>query len=391
MSRVHAASSRSHGGSEALGSLTAAVRGDVGRILGDLLRQARMRRRDLVGLVFVGNSVMHHLFLGLPVESFGEAPYVPLQDEGVKFSPAEMDLRLSPSARAYFLPLFSGFVGADALGVALALDLGRKNLSKPVLALDLGTNVEILLAGPGGNLWCASTPAGPAFEGGEIRCGMPSVPGAISGVDVREGRLEIHTIEGAPPAGICGTGLIEAVGCLLDLGVLEDSGRMLPAEELPPGVSESVRARIVEKDGGRHFVLEEAARSASGSPIYLDQWDVRQLQSAKAAVRAGAELLLREAEIEWKALGDIYLAGAFGTYLRPERAVRIGLLPPLPADRIHIAHNAAGSGGRLALLSRAKLAQADELKRKAQFVELAGRPEFQDAFIQAISFPEDKR
>ena len=319
------------------------------------------------------------------MESFGEAPYVPLKDEGVKFSPVKMDLRLSPSARAHFLPLFSGFVGADALGVALALDLGRKNLSKPVLALDLGTNVEILLASPGGNLWCASTPAGPAFEGGEIRCGMSSVPGAISGIDVREGRLEIRTIEGAPPAGICGTGLIETAGCLLELGVLDDSGRILPAEELPPGVPESIRARIVEKDGGRQFILA-AARSASGSPVYLEQWDVRQLQSAKAAVRAGADLLLQEAGIEWEALGGIYLAGAFGAYLRPERAVRIGLLPPLPADRIHIAHNAAGSGGRLALLSRAKLAQASELKRKAQFVELAGRPEFQDAFIQLLFF-----
>lgn len=393
MSRVQAASSRSHGGNEALGSLTAAVREDVDRILADLLRQARVRRRDLVTLVFVGNSVMHHLFFGLPVESFGVAPYVPLKDEGVKFSPTDLGLRLPPSTRAHFLPLFAGFVGADALGVALALDLGRKSLSKPVLALDLGTNVEILLAGPGGNLWCASTPAGPAFEGGEIRCGMPSAPGAISEIDIREGRLEIRTIEGAFPAGICGTGLIETVGCLLDLGVLEDSGRILPAEELPSGVSESVRARIVEDDGcrhGRQFVLEEEARSASGSPIFLDQWDVRQLQSAKAAVRAGAELLLQVAGIEWEALGDIYLAGAFGAYLRPERAVRIGLLPSFPTDRIHIVHNAAGSGGRLALLSREKLAQADELKRKAQFVELAGRPEFQDAFIQAISFPKGK-
>lgn len=387
MSRVHAASSRSRGGQDALGSLTATVREDVDRVLDDLLRQARMRRRDLVGLVFVGNGVMHHLFFGLPVESFGEAPYVPLQDEGVTFSPAELNLRLPPSAKAHFLPLFSGFIGADAMGVALALDLGRKNLSAPVLALDLGTNVEILLATPGEELWCASTPAGPAFEGGEIRCGMPSAPGAISEVDAREGRLEIRTIEGAPPAGICGTGLIEAVGCLLDLGVLEGSGRILSAEELPPRVPESVRSRIAQKDGGRHFVLAEAAQTASGAPIYLNQRDVRHLQSAKAAVRAGAELLLKEAGIGWKALDGIYLAGAFGASLRPESALRIGLLPPFPAGRIHVVHNAAGSGGRLALLSRAKLAQANELKRKARFVELAGRQEFQDAFIQAIPFP----
>ncbi len=241
MARVHAASRREHGGNEALDELTAAVRKDVDRILGDLLRQARVRRRDVISLVFVGNSVMHHLFFGLPVESFGMAPYVPLKDEGVRFSPADLGLRLPRSARAHFLPLFAGFVGADALGVALALDLGRKNLSKPVLALDLGTNVEILLACPDGNLWCASTPAGPAFEGGEISCGMSSVPGAISEIDINGEHLEIRTIEGSPPAGICGTGLIEVAGCLLDLVFLGVSGRILPADVLTAGVPYVVR------------------------------------------------------------------------------------------------------------------------------------------------------
>jgi uncharacterized 2Fe-2S/4Fe-4S cluster protein (DUF4445 family) len=388
MARVHAASRREHGGKEALDELTSTVREDVDRVLGDLLRQTRVRRRDVISLIFVGNSVMHHLFFGLPVETFGVAPYVPLKDEGTGFSPADLGLRLPPSARAHFLPLFAGFVGADALGVALALDLGREELEKPLLSLDLGTNVELLLACPDGNLWCTSTPAGPAFEGGEIRCGMSSVPGAISEIDINGEHLEIRTIEGSPPAGICGTGLIEVAGCLLDLGVLDYSGRILPAEESPAGVPESVRRRIVEKEGVRRFILEEAGRSASGSPIFLDQWDVRKLQSAKAAVKAGANLLLREAGVEWGELETVFLAGAFGTYLRPGRAVRIGLIPPLPEDKVRVVHNAAGSGGRLALLSREKLAHGVELKEKVRNVELAGRSEFQDAFLHAIPFPK---
>ncbi len=387
MARVHAASQREHGGKEALDELTSAVREDVDRILGDLLRQARVRRRDMISLIFVGNSVMHHFFFGLPVESFGVAPYVPLKDEGMGFSPADLGVRLPSSARAHFLPLIAGFVGADALGVALALDLGREELKKPLLALDLGTNVEILLACQDGNLWCTSTPAGPAFEGGEIRCGMSSVPGAISEIDVIEDHLEFRTIESSPPAGICGTGLIEVVACLLDLGVIDNSGRILPAEESLEGVPESVRRRIVEKDGVRRFILEEAGRSASGSHIFLDQWDVRKLQSAKAAVMAGANILLREAGIEWGELETVFLAGAFGAHLRSGRAARIGLIPPLPEDRVRIVHNAAASGGRLALLSREKLAQAAELKVMTRNVELAGHPEFQDAFVQAIPFP----
>ncbi|MDP7168091.1 MAG: ASKHA domain-containing protein, partial [Nitrospinota bacterium] len=153
------------------------------------------------------------------------------------------------------------------------------------------------------------------------------------------------------------------------------------------GVPESVRRRIVEKDGVRRFILEEAGRSASGSHIFLDQWDVRKLQSAKAAVMAGANILLREAGIEWGELETVFLAGAFGAHLRSGRAARIGLIPPLPEDRVRIVHNAAASGGRLALLSREKLAQAAELKVMTRNVELAGHPEFQDAFVQAIPFP----
>ena len=359
MSRVQAASSRSQGGNGALGSLTAAVREDVDRILGDLLRQARMRRRDLVGLVFVGNSVMHHLFFGLPVESFGEAPYVPLKDEGAEFSPADLGLRLPPSARAHFLPLFSGFVGADALGVALALDLGRKVLKKSLLALDLGTNVELLLACPDGNLWCTSTPAGPTFEGGEIRCGMSSVPGAISEIDINGENLEIRTIEGSPPAGICGTGLIEAAGCLLDLGVLDRFRAHLAGGGIPPGCAgKRPPPGLLRREGRPSFCSGRVGAIGFGLSCFSRPVGCEAASKCQGGGqgRSGTSAAARRASNGRRSAKPFISQGAFGTNLQAREALFV-LACFLLRSRwieIHIVQNAAGSGGRLALLSRAK-------------------------------------
>jgi len=387
MTRVLAASPAERGGKDALARLSRAVRRDVDEVLTDLLRRVRAKRRHLIALIFVGNSVMHHLFLGLPVESFGFAPYAPLRKEGVAFRPAEKGIRLPPSSRAHFFPLLAGFVGADAVGVALALNLDRTKGDRAILALDLGTNVEILLGIPGESLWCASTPAGPAFEAGEIRCGMTSGPGAVCEVDVRDGEISLRTIEDAPPRGICGTGLIDAAAGLLECGVIDPTGRMRGAEELPAGTPEDIRRRIFEAGGSRKFMLWGDASPLSANGVYLDQWDVRKLQAAKAAVRAGVGLLLAEAGLGWGDVGDVCLAGAFGTSLRPEKILRIGLIPEKPPEHIRSVGNAAASGARLALLSRTELKRAGEIQERVQYVELAGRPEFEKAFIEAIPFP----
>jgi uncharacterized 2Fe-2S/4Fe-4S cluster protein (DUF4445 family) len=384
MTRVLAASPPDAGGKGAAEELTRAVRRDVDQVLTDLLRQVRARRPQVAGLVLVGNSVMHHLFMGMAVESFGAAPYMPLASGGVAFSPRDLGIRLDASSKAHFLPLLAGFVGADAVGVALALGLDRPERESVSLALDLGTNVEILLGVPGGEIWCASTPAGPAFEGGEIRSGMGAGPGAICGMDVREGDFVLRTIGDLSAAGICGTGLIEAVAGLLDLGVIDPSGRFRAAAGPGKALPESLARRLLDGDGERGFLLALGGRLG---PVVLGQWDVRKLQAAKAAVRAGADLLLKEAGLRWDEVREVFLAGAFGTHLRPERAVRIGLLPPESADRVRVVNNAAASGGRLALLSRAELERATALKSKARYVELAGRKEFQECFIGALPFP----
>ncbi|MBI3126929.1 MAG: DUF4445 domain-containing protein [Candidatus Tectomicrobia bacterium] len=381
MTRVLAASPRETGGGGAGEELTRAVRHDVDFLLTDLLRSIRARRSQVAGLVFAGNSVMHHLFLGMPVESFGTAPYAPLADGGVPFRPREAGLRLPASAEAHFLPLLAGFVGADAVGVALALGLGRPERKSVCLALDLGTNVEILLGTPGGGIWCASTPAGPAFEGGEIRCGMGVGPGAICAMEPGEGDFTLRTVGGLSASGICGTGLIEAAAGLLDLGVVDPSGKIRAAAALKEG---PLRRRIIEEEGGRGVLLGGGGK---GGAVVLTQGDVRKLQAAKAAVRAGAELLLQEAGLRWGQVDEVCLAGAFGAHLRPERACRIGLLPRESAGRVRVVNNAAASGARLALLSRAELARASSLKSKARYVELAGRKDFQDSFIEELAFP----
>jgi uncharacterized 2Fe-2S/4Fe-4S cluster protein (DUF4445 family) len=383
MTRVLAAGPREAGGGESGEDLTRAVRGDVDALLTDLLRPIRARRGQVAGLVFVGNSVMHHLFMGMAVESFGAAPYRPLADGAMAFRPRDLGLRLPAPAEARFLPLLAGFVGADAVGVALALGLDRPGRTTVSLALDLGTNVEILLGTPEGRIWCASTPAGPAFEGGEIRCGMGAGPGAVCAMEAGEGDFSLRTIGELPPAGICGTGLIEAAAGLLDLGVIDPSGRIrggAPGDGLPA----PLRRRLVEEDGTRGVLLAEGGQAG---PVVLTQMDVRKLQAAKAAVRAGVELLLRDAGFRWEEVGEVCLAGAFGAHLRPERACRIGLLPRLPLDRVRVVNNAAASGARLALLSRSELARASDLKGQAGYVELAGRREFEESFIEALPFP----
>jgi uncharacterized 2Fe-2S/4Fe-4S cluster protein (DUF4445 family) len=388
MARVLAATPRARGGEDARDQLTRAVRRDIDMLLTSLLRQIRARKRHLLSLVFVGNSVMHHLFLGIPVESLGIAPYVPVIEEDVAFRPRDLGLRLPSSARAHFLPLLTGFVGADAVGVALAVGLDHPCREKAELALDLGTNVELLLGMPDGVIWCASTPAGPAFEGGEIRSGMLFGPGAISAMDVEGEKFRFRTIDGLAPVGICGTGLVDVVAGLLDLGVIEPSGRVRTAEELARDKSDELCCRIFEEDGRRGFLLAESENPTLARRIVLDQWDVRKLQAAKAAVRAAGDLLLQTAGIAWEDVGAIHLAGAFGTHLLPERAARIGLLPPLPLDRVRVVNNAAASGARLALLSRADLKRASDLKKRTRYVELAGRTKFQDAFFEALPFPE---
>ncbi|HHW13413.1 MAG TPA: DUF4445 domain-containing protein, partial [Firmicutes bacterium] len=294
---------------------------------------ARLKRA-----VAVGNPAMHHLLLGLDVESLAKVPHEPAVN-APREEPAEaLGLALAEEARVYLPPLIGGFVGSDALAVGLAEGLLAPG--KPRLALDLGTNGEVLLASPGG-VYACSTAAGPAFEGAGLRCGMRAEPGAIIGAEPGE-PLRLTTVAGEPPRGLAGSGALATVATLVALEALSPDGRVRSPGELPGPAWPGLPERLVELPGGhRAVVLVPAAASATGEDIVLTQQDVRQLQLAKGAVRAALTVLLGRAGLDASDLEEVLLAGAFGQGLAPESALAAGLLPPIPASRLRPVGNAA--------------------------------------------------
>ncbi|MHC4500285.1 MAG: ASKHA domain-containing protein [Planctomycetota bacterium] len=269
-------------------------------------------------------------------------------------------------------------MGADTTAVALATDID--SAEQITLAVDIGTNGELVLAA-NGKLYAASCAAGPAFEGARIRCGSRAVEGAIQGVIVNSGDIDLDVIGDCPPRSICGSGLIDAVAVMLDLGIIDKSGRFADpgtlGERLPPAIA----SRISKKGGEASFEL-----AAVQERVVLTQADIRQVQLAKGAIRAGIRLLLQRVGLEDTEIKRILLAGAFGNYIRRESALRMGLLPDVPAERIHFVGNAACSGAEMILVSSNCRDMARELARKIEYIEIAHEREFESVFAEAMRF-----
>lgn len=342
-----------------------------------LAQKAAADPAEIGAATIVGNTAMHHLFLGLEVEQLGLAPYVPAATGALTFPARQVGLAIQPAATVYMLPCVAGFAGSDLAACLLATRLWESDT--PRLVIDLGTNGELLLGDRHGVLAC-SAPAGPAFEGGAISQGMRATAGAIQSVwpvtGPRGADLAVDVIDNAEPSGLCGSGLVDAVAALLDTSLLDPGGRMRtdPAG-LPPGLGQ----RLTTAVGG-------AAVRLAG-PVVLTQKDVRQLQLAKGAIRSGADVLLAERGIAPDDLAEICLAGTFGNYIREESALAIGLLPPVPAERVRPIGNAAAAGARLALISRVARESLEREVARVRHVPLATRPDYQDVFIEATSFP----
>jgi uncharacterized 2Fe-2S/4Fe-4S cluster protein (DUF4445 family) len=341
---------------------------------------AGLELHAITQLVAVGNPTMLHALQGLPLDGLGVAPYQGIAYEAWEGDTGALGIPL-PTARAMLLPGILAHVGADTVAAILATGLDRPGA--PRLLLDLGTNTELVLAGPEGIL-CTSAAAGPAFEGASIRCGMRAVPGAIEQVRIAaDGLLQLHTIADAPALGICGSGLVDAVAELLRAGVIEPSGRMRGAAELAPG---PLAAHLAEHDGERVVRLADGARG----PVVLTASDVRELQLVKGSIASAVSLLLAEAGLRVGDLDEVLLAGAFGSYVRLSSALALGLLPPVPPERVRFVGNAAGAGARLALVDRRARERAVRVARGARFIELAGRPDYQEAFVAMLPFPESQ-
>jgi uncharacterized 2Fe-2S/4Fe-4S cluster protein (DUF4445 family) len=331
----------------------------------------------IVDAVVVGNTAMHHLLVGLPVEQLARAPYVPAVTSALDVKAHDLGLRFAPGATVHLLPNVAGYVGADH--VAMLLATGVAQAQGVVLAIDIGTNTEVCLANKGTmtSLSCAS---GPAFEGAHIKHGMRAADGAIEHLRLVDGRVEYQTIGDVPPVGLCGSGILDALAQLFQAGVVDTRGRM------------AEHPRVREYDGMREFVIASEEELEAGRPaITLTQKDVRELQLAKGALRTGIETLLERNKVATSDIDQVIIAGAFGTYIDIASAIGIGMLPKLPLNRFRQVGNAAGMGAKLALISRSKRDEAQNLASRIGYVELAADPDFGRTFAQAMYLGETAR
>jgi uncharacterized 2Fe-2S/4Fe-4S cluster protein (DUF4445 family) len=254
------------------------------------------------------------------------------------------------------------------------------------LAVDVGTNGELALRRDGVMMVC-STAAGPALEGAALSCGMHASNGAVEHVNFTEKDVECEVIGGIAPIGLCGSGIIDLMAELLDSGIVDQLGRIVSPEELPAGISPFLAERIVTVDDQPAFLVSEEDGNGAGRRVLLTQKDIRQIQLAKGAISAGITLLLKEMSLTIEEIDEILLAGAFGNYIRKRSAQRIGLLPPVPEERIRFVGNAASTGAKMALLSRSTRKNADRISICARHIELAALPDFMNAFMDSTMFP----
>jgi len=369
---------------DGLQQLQAAVLDGVNRIIDELERKSGVARAQVYELVFAGNTTMQQILCGIDPSALGELPFVPAFRDAIEFRASSLRLHAPPQARVYVFPQIGGFVGGDTVAGILATRLDRS--PRPALLVDIGTNGEIVLAHDG-KLLATSVAAGPAFEGARIVNGMRATTGAIEKI-ILDGDVRINVIGNAKPSGICGTGLIDAAAELLRTGLLDPSGRLLGAAEAPVAVPPALRARLVESGPEVNFLLVAAADSATREPIYLYQRDLRELQLANGAIRAGINILLGVAGLNPMDLDSVLLAGAFGNFIRRNHARRIGMLPPIPSNRIRFVGNTASFGAKRALLSSQEKTCASEILRKVQHVDLSLSPDFQVEFGAAMLFPD---
>lgn len=326
----------------------------LGELTGELARQAGIDPAQIQCTAVVGNTAMHHLLLGIDPRPLVTPPYMPRQTDA-QILPAQTLLPVSGQIRV--LPNIAGFVGADTVGCLTATRFDQRQ--ELTLMIDIGTNGEMVLGDSRRRVAC-STAAGPAFEGAKISQGMRGSPGAIDHVSVQDGGLVCHVIGEEQARGLCGSGLLDLVACLLELGVIDESG-----------------------------CLEGKTYTIPGTSVCLTQSDVREVQLAKAAIRAGIELMCSHLGTAPEQIRTVLLAGAFGNYLNPRSACRIGMIPPCLLERIQPIGNAAGAGARLCALSQAEFAYSQRLARQTEFLELASKPDFQDRFVDALEFCEE--
>ncbi len=370
---------------EALERLQSLAARTLDELAQEVCAEAGVDPAHVYEVAIAGNATMTALVLGIDPEPLGVAPFVMSSAQPPVVLAAELGLHLHPRARAVMFPALGAYVGGDIVAGMLATGMDRDKRTR--LFIDVGTNCEIVLS-DGDTIVSTAAPAGPAFEGGAIRCGMRAAEGAIEVVKIDPAvGVALQVIGDVTPKGLCGSGLVDAVAEMVRVGLLDGSGRFI-TEEAATESAPALADRFAKVGEERVFVLHRPTPDSDiGDCVYLSQRDVRELQFGKAAIATGWTLLLEELGLEHADVQQVLLAGSFGSYLSPASAVRIGLVPKLPVLRIVSAGNVAGEGAKMALLSLRERAGAATLLEEVKYVELSDRPEFNDRFIDQLAFP----
>ncbi|MFX0149019.1 MAG: ASKHA domain-containing protein [Candidatus Hodarchaeota archaeon] len=326
----------------------------------------------VVDVCIVGNTAMHHLFIGLPVKQLGRAPYIPAVKHSLDVKARELGLNVAKGAYIHFLPNIAGFVGADHVAMLLASELYKTK--KNVIGIDIGTNTEVALS-VGGDITTLSCASGPAFEGARIKHGMRASKGAIEKVMIRNNKVEFSVIGDVNPVGICGSGILDTVSQLRQQKIIDSRGRL------------QVHDLVRQRQNIREFLLVLEKDSAIGQDIVLTQHDISEIQLAKAAIRTGINILLYECGINDEEIDKVVIAGAFGTYINVESAIKIGMFPFIPINKFKQVGNAAGIGAKLCLISKEYRSIAESIANRAKYLELTIHPKFSHEFSHSLQIP----
>lgn len=343
-----------------------------------MCHEAKIEPSDICDTVAVGNTVMHHIFLGIDPQLLARSPYQPNVRESVTIPSRDLGLRVDPGARIYLPPIIAGYVGADATADILATGIYKSPTVS--LLIDVGTNTEVVL-GNTKRLAACSCASGPALEGGCIECGMRAETGAIEQVYIDPRNLEpgYKTIGGTEPRGICGSGIVDAIASMLKCGIIDSRGKIHQKPD-----TRRVRTRNAQTE----FVLVWSEDTQSHArDLAISQRDVQQIQLAKAAIYSAVSILMKRLRITADEIGRVFLAGAFGTYVDPRSALILGMYPDIDRERIQFVGNSAGSGARMALLSKDVRLFSEEFARQIEYVELAADPDFSREFTEALCIP----
>ncbi len=363
----------------ALGEMRGLLIAELNRLIAQACTECGIANDNVVDAVVVGNPTMQHILLGINPMPLGRGPYLPVWSEGAEQEAGSLGLDIAPRARVFVFPMMAAYIGGDT--VAAVLTRSADFYRGTHLLIDIGTNGEVVLAHDG-RLFATSCATGPVYEGAHIRCGMRATPGAVERVWIDpDDTVRCAVIGEAPgrraprPLGLCGSGVISGIAALIGGGRIGVDGAMSDAHP-----------RAGDFEGTKELVLVPASRSQTGRDIVLTQRDVRAVQLGKSALRTGIEILLAECGISH--IDRIYLAGTFGNHLEPADILKIGLVPPVPVECIRSIGNAAGDGARLALLNRRHRQRAVALARCIEVLELSGRQDFNDLFVQNTSLGE---